>query len=83
MISHLTPCFIWWPLLDLNQRPSDYENYAQQRKNNSLRLKSCTYCDSDGLYLPSFTISTATLPPLVASGFSFAASSKWSGAKWA
>ena len=25
MISHLTPCFIWWPLLDLNQRPSDYE----------------------------------------------------------
>ncbi len=25
MIAHLTPCFIWWPLLDLNQRPSDYE----------------------------------------------------------
>ncbi|NQF17947.1 hypothetical protein FCI58_00605 [Enterobacter hormaechei] len=20
------PCCIWWPLLDLNQRPSDYEN---------------------------------------------------------
>ena len=29
MISHLTPCFIWWPLLDLNQRPSDYEAYAR------------------------------------------------------
>ena len=28
MISHLTPCFIWWPLLDLNQRPSDYESPA-------------------------------------------------------
>ena len=28
MISHLTPCFIWWPLLGLNQRPSDYESPA-------------------------------------------------------
>ena len=26
MISHLTPYFIWWPLLGLNQRPSDYES---------------------------------------------------------
>jgi len=21
----VSPCCIWWPLLDLNQRPSDYE----------------------------------------------------------
>ena len=25
---HVSPCFIWWPLLDLNQRPSDYESPA-------------------------------------------------------
>lgn len=36
MISHLTPCFIWWPLLGLNQRPSDYENHNSQSKNNNL-----------------------------------------------
>ena len=36
MISHLTPCFIWWPLLDLNQRPSDYESELYFNKNNYL-----------------------------------------------
>lgn len=39
MISHLTPYFIWWPLLGLNQRPSDYENDAPPFKNNGLHLK--------------------------------------------
>ena len=23
-----SPCGVWWPLLDLNQRPSDYESPA-------------------------------------------------------
>ncbi|MBH3152501.1 hypothetical protein I5L36_16280 [Serratia marcescens] len=27
---------IWWPLLGLNQRPSDYENHLGQPKNNNL-----------------------------------------------
>lgn len=42
MISHLTPCFIWWPLLDLNQRPSDYESLPELRKINVLHLFSLT-----------------------------------------
>ncbi|GEM_PF-5723969 len=42
MIAHLTPCFIWWPLLDLNQRPSDYEFLQEQPKINSLRYLSLT-----------------------------------------
>ncbi|WP_148070660.1 hypothetical protein [Raoultella terrigena] len=25
----VSPCCVWWPLLDLNQRPSDYENHYQ------------------------------------------------------
>ena len=33
---------IWWPLLDLNQRPSDYEYLPKQPKNNSLRYLSLT-----------------------------------------
>ena len=37
MIAHLTPCFIWWPLLDLNQRPSDYENDVPANKINELQ----------------------------------------------
>ena len=33
---------IWWPLLDLNQRPSDYEFLSEQTKINSLRYLSLT-----------------------------------------
>lgn len=40
MISHLTPCFIWWPLPGLNGGPSDYEFLQEQPKINSLRLKT-------------------------------------------
>ena len=39
----VSPCCIWWPLLDLNQRPSDYEFLTEQPKINSLRYLSLTY----------------------------------------
>ncbi len=29
---------IWWPQLDLNQRPSDYENDAHPLKNSNLMI---------------------------------------------
>ena len=34
---------IWWPLLGLNQRPSDYEFLPEQPKINTLRCLSLTY----------------------------------------
>ena len=38
MISHLTPCFIWWPLPGLNGGPSDYESELYSNKNKDIQL---------------------------------------------
>ncbi len=64
MIAHLTPCFIWWPLLDLNQRPSDYEFLSKQPKINSLRLKSACCVVMNYHRLSAFFICTAISSPL-------------------
>jgi len=43
-ISHLTPCFIWWPLLGLNQRPSDYESQFEMSKISNLLIFKFSLC---------------------------------------
>ncbi len=58
---------VWWPLLDLSQRPGDYENDVLSLKNNKLHVKqlltarmlldAIEYLSSEGTEKGQFTLS--------------------------